>query len=209
MHPDHSGRNAVPQSKTPERPKGSDAVMDRLLFLVARDQPDLWDQLNKEFAHGDVSVVVDRRRGDRRREEHGDGDDRRNADRRARADVDLEVKARGFSVIRLESEDPMRPQGDPRATRTVQAYLQERFRHYTTVASWDAARNGQGFVIFNSMGHPAHRVLFERDFLEYYGTAIADRIPTMLDEWRLTDHLEASGPRLVVVSTYGARVAED
>ena len=180
--------------------------MDRLLFLVARDQPDLWDQLNKEFAREDVAVVVDRRRGERRRTEHTNGDDRRNAERRARAEVDQEVQSRGFSVIRLEPEDMVRREGNPRAVRTVQAYIQERFRHYTTVTSWDPAQNGQSFVIFNSLGHPAHRVLFEREFLDYYGSSMADRIPTMLDEWRLTDHMEVSGSRLVVVSSYGARL---
>jgi hypothetical protein len=182
--------------------------MDRLLFLVARDQPDLWDQLNKEFAREDVAVVVDRRRGERRRAEHAESDNRRNAERRSRADIDQEVLARGFSVIRLEPDQPRRREGNPRAVRSVQAYIQERFRHYTTVTSWDPARNGQSFVVFNSLGHPAHRVLFEKDFLDYYGTAMADRIPTMLDEWRLTDHMEVSGSRLVVVSSYGARLID-
>lgn len=179
--------------------------MDRLLFLVARDQPDLWDQLNKEFGREDVSVLVDRRRGERRRAEHDNADNRRAADRRSRADVDEEVHARGFSVIRLERAEMLRRQGNPRAVRTVEAYLQERFRHFTTVTAWDATRNGQSFVVFSSLGHPAHRVLFEREFLEHYGTAMADRIPTVLDEWRLTDHMESSGSGLVVVSTYGAR----
>lgn len=183
--------------------------MDRLLFLVARDQPDLWDQLNKEFSRDDVAVVVDRRRGERRRAEHSEVDDRRNADRRSRADVDQEVQARGFSVIRLEPGELARREGDPRAVRTVQAYIQEQFRHYTTVTSWDPARNGQSFVIFNALGHAAHRVLFEKEFLDYYGTAMADRIPTMLDEWRLTDHLDVSGSRLVVVSSYGVHLTTD
>jgi hypothetical protein len=180
--------------------------MDRLLFLVARDQPDLWDQLNKEFSREDVAVVVDRRRGERRRAEPANGDNRRHTDRRARAEIDKEVQSRGFSVIRLEPDELVRREGDPRAVRTVQAYVQERFRHYTTVTSWDPALNGQSFVIFNALGRPAHRVLFEREFLDYYGTAMADRIPTMLDEWRLSDHMEASGSRLVVVSSYGVRL---
>ena len=180
--------------------------MDRLLFLVARDQPDLWDQLNKEFSREDVSVVVDRRRGERRRAEATGGDERRQSDRRARADIDEEVQARGFYVIRLEPDEFPRREGDPRAVRTVQAYVQERFRHYTTVTSWDPAGNGQSFVIFNALGRPAHRVLFEREFLDYYGAAMSDRIPTLLDEWRLSDHLEISGSRLVVVSSYGVRL---
>ena len=179
--------------------------MDRLLFLVARDQPDLWDQLNKEFAREDVSVLVDRRRGERRRAQHVKAENRRNADRRSRADVDQEVQARGFSVIRIEQAELMRRGGNPRAVRAVQGYLQERFRHFTTVTSWDPARSGQSFVVFNSLGHPAYRVLFERGFLDYYGTAMADRIPTVLDEWRLTDHMKTSGSGLVVVSSYGAR----
>jgi hypothetical protein len=183
--------------------------MDRLLFLVARDQPDLWDQLNKEFSREDVAVVVDRRRGERRRGEQAASDNRRGSDRRSHEEIDREVESRGFSVIRLDAEELARREGNPRAVRTVQAYIQERFRHFTTVTSWDRTLNGQSFVIFNVLGRPAHRVLFEREFLDYYGTAMADRIPSMLDEWRLSDHLEISGSRRVVVSSYGVRLADE
>ena len=57
-------------------------------------------------------------------------------------------------------------------------------------------------------GHPeeAHRVLFDKEFLDHYGKSMADRIPSLLDEWRLTDHLEVSHTRLVVVSSYGVRL---
>jgi len=181
--------------------------MDRLLFLVARDQPDLWDQLSKEFSSKDVAVVVDRRRGDRRRAAQSSDANRRQSDRRSRDEVDREVRSRGFSVIRLDPNDLARREGDPRAVRSVQGYIQERFRHFTTVASWDAARNGQAFVIFNGAGRPAHRVVFEKEFLDYYGTAMADRIPSLLDEWKLPSYLETVGPQLVVVSSYGVRDA--
>ena len=177
--------------------------MDRLLFLVARDQPDLWDQLNKEFSGRDVAVVVDRRRGERRRAEASSADNRRQTERRESAEVDREVRSRGFSVIRLDGA--AHREGNPRAVRTVQAYIQERFRHFTTVTSWDARREGQTFVIFNGAGRPAHRVLFDREFLDYYGSSMADRIASVLDEWKLTSYLEGVGSQLVVVSSYGVR----
>jgi hypothetical protein len=179
--------------------------MNRLLFLVARDQPDLWDQLNKEFSGQDVSVVVDRRRAERRRAAAADNPERRRSDRRSRTEVDREVRVRGFSVIPL---DPGTRTGNPTAIRTVQAYIQERFRHCTTVASWDTRREGQSFTVFNSTGRPAHRVLFERDFLDYYGAHMPDRIPSLLDEWKLPSHLETVGSQLVVVSSYGVRMAD-
>lgn len=179
--------------------------MDRLLFLVARDQPDLWDQLSKEFSGRDVAVVVDRRRGERRRQEGDAGAERRHSDRRSREDIDREVRSRGFSVIRLEPDELDRREGNPRAVRTVQAYIQERFRHFTTVTSWDRRRDGQSFVIFNAAGRPVHRVLFAREFLDYYGNTTPDRIPSLLDEWKLPNHLEATGSQLAVVSTYGVR----
>lgn len=183
--------------------------MERLLFLVARDQPDLWDQLSKEFSSKDVSVVVDRRRAERRRSPQGEADERRQTDRRAQPDVDREVRARGFSVISLEpglarGERSPSP-GNPTAIRTVQAYIQERFRYYTTVASWDYRRQGQAFVIFNQAGRPSHRVLFEKEFLDYYGSSMPDRIPSLLDEWKLPSHLETMGSHLVIVSSYGVR----
>lgn len=183
--------------------------MDRLLFLVARDQPDLWDQLSKEFSARDVAVVVDRRRGERRQGEPASDDKRRQSDRRARAEVDREVRSRGFSVIRLDPNDVARREGDPRAVRTVQGYIQERFRHFTTVTAWDPDREGQSFVIFNSAGRPVHRVLFDREFLDYYGAAMADRIPSLLDEWKVPSYVESVGSRLVVVSSYGVRGATD
>jgi hypothetical protein len=180
--------------------------MDRLLFLVARDQPDLWDQLNKEFSGRDVAVVVDRRRGERRRNEAESADNRRQSERRERAEVDREVRSRGFSVIRLDGA--RQREGNPRAVRTVQAYVQERFRHFTTVTSWDARREAQTFIIFNGAGRAAHRVLFDREFLDYYGATMADRIPSVLDEWRLTSYLESVGSQLVVVSSFGLRTAD-
>jgi hypothetical protein len=180
--------------------------MDRLLFLVARDQPDLWDQLNKEFSGRDVAVVVDRRRGERRRAEGSSADNRRQSERRESAEVDREVRSRGFSVIRLDGA--AQREGNPRAVRTVQSYIQEQFRHFTTVTSWDARREGQTFVIFNGAGRPAHRVLFDREFLDYYGSSMADRIPSVLDEWKLMSYLESVGSQLVVVSSYGVRGAE-
>ena len=178
--------------------------MDRLLFLVARDQTDLWDQLSKEFSGRDVSVVVDRRRGERRRDAQSEASERRRTERRSKPDVDHEVRSRGFSVIHLgEAIRGNLAPGNPTAIRTVQAYIQERFRHCTTVASWDQARRGQSLVIFNRAGRPVHRVLFEKEFLDYYGSTMPDRISSLLDEWKLPNYIETAGAQLVIVSSYG------
>ena len=182
--------------------------MDRLLFLVARDQTDLWDQLSKEFSGRDVSVVVDRRRGERRRDGQPEASERRRTDRRSKPDVDYEVRSRGFSVIHLgETVRGNLAPANPTAIRTALAYIQERFRHCTTVASWDPRRLGQSFVIFNRAGRPVHRVLFEKEFLDYYGDTMPDRIPSLLDEWKLPNYIETAGAQLIIVSSYGVHEA--
>ena len=185
--------------------------MDRLLFLVAKDQPDLWDQFSKEFSGKDVSVVVDRRSTERRHRAEACRIDRRHRERRGRAEVDREVRSRGFSVISVEpgkGQEPVRGQGNPNAIREVLGYIRERFRHYTTVSSWDIRREGQSLVIFNSTGRAAHRLLFQKEFLDYYGAQMPDQIPRLLDEWKLPGHLETSGSQLITVSTYGISVDE-
>ena len=191
---------------TSGRAKG-ERRMDRLLFLVARDQPDLWDQLNKEFSSNDVAVVVDRRIRERRRGEQSNEEERRQLDRRSREEIDREVRSRGFSVIRLEPGEAGRQQGHPSGVRAVQGYVQERFRHLTTVTSWDPHHDAQSFVIFNRAGRAVHRVCFDREFLSYYGTSSPDRIASILDEWKLPSHLESVGSELVIVSVYGVHGA--
>ncbi len=72
----------------------------RCLFIVARDQPDLWHHLRQDFAEDEeVQVVLDRRRSERRRHRQPLEPDRRQVDRRRRATIDTDLHYRSFVII--------------------------------------------------------------------------------------------------------------
>ena len=74
-----------------------------LMFVVARDAVDLWDQLSREFAGGDVRVLLDRRRdGYAAAAVYG------RADRRCRPDVDEELRRRGFAAVSADTPSSRR-----------------------------------------------------------------------------------------------------
>jgi hypothetical protein len=72
------------------------------ILVVAKNQRSLFEYLRLDFAEDpDVQVVMDRRRGDRRRERQPWTDERRQAERRTRA-VDEKLSSIGFAIIRSE-----------------------------------------------------------------------------------------------------------
>lgn len=75
--------------------------MDRLIFIVRADRVDLYEALRTAFAREhEVEVVLERRSGLNRRQEHPHLGDRRGVDRRARPAVDAEIRERGWSLVR-------------------------------------------------------------------------------------------------------------
>ena len=71
----------------------------RCLFIVARDQPDLWHNLRRDFAGDEeVQVVLDRRRGEQQQHRQRHEPDRRQGGRR-RATIDTDLRYRSFVVI--------------------------------------------------------------------------------------------------------------
>lgn len=71
----------------------------RCLFIVARNQPDLWQHLKRDFADEDqIQVIVDRRRGERRQRREPHGPERRRSDRR-RATIDRDLRYRSFVIV--------------------------------------------------------------------------------------------------------------
>ncbi len=69
-------------------------------LVVARDRPDLWAYWKKWFARvEDVRVILDRRRGERRRPVQGHEPERRRADRRTHQGMDDELRSTGFSIV--------------------------------------------------------------------------------------------------------------
>lgn len=80
--------------------------MGRTVFIVSRHHPDLYAYLRERFAsdHG-VEVVLDRRTAQRRRSEQPNEIDRRQADRRRRPEVELELKTRSHAIITIPECD--------------------------------------------------------------------------------------------------------
>ena len=71
----------------------------RCLFIVARDQTDLWHHLRQDFAEDEeVQVVLDRRRGERRRHGQPHEPERRQGGRR-RANIDTDLRYRSFVIV--------------------------------------------------------------------------------------------------------------
>lgn len=62
--------------------------MDRLLFIVAQDRPDLYKYLTWHFSsEKDVQVILNQRRNERRQRVEGQHPEQRRADRRRQAAV--------------------------------------------------------------------------------------------------------------------------
>jgi hypothetical protein len=85
---------------------------DHHLFIIARDQPGLWEYLRREFSsEANVDVILDRRLGrDRRsaaerrvslRVMDETLDDRRSGERRIRAFVDTQLRSVGYVMLRV------------------------------------------------------------------------------------------------------------
>src|SRR5204862_6878605 len=74
------------------------------LFIVSRDQLDLYRYLSREFSsEADVRVILDRRYGERRgsAELRAARAERRRAERRARNEVRTQITTLGYALVRL------------------------------------------------------------------------------------------------------------
>jgi hypothetical protein len=86
-----------------------DKPMARHLFLVSRHEARLYEYLLERFRDdGNVEVILDRRRGERRRRAPAPGQnhDRRRSDRRTRREIDLELQVRSHVILTLPEEAP-------------------------------------------------------------------------------------------------------
>jgi hypothetical protein len=75
------------------------------LFIVSRQQPELYSYLSQEFSEEpDVRVILDRRQGERRREPDRRGaalGDRRQSDRRGNEEAGGQLSTLGYAFVRL------------------------------------------------------------------------------------------------------------
>jgi len=67
-----------------------------MLFIVARDQPALYEALRREFANeAEIEVVLDRRHGESDQSPRGSHEERR-----VRADVQSQLRSLGWAFVR-------------------------------------------------------------------------------------------------------------
>jgi tetratricopeptide (TPR) repeat protein len=70
------------------------------LFVVARYNASLCEYLKQEFAGEPVTVILDRRQGERRQRDEGpNAEERRRSDRRWHSEADEALRTRGFVVV--------------------------------------------------------------------------------------------------------------
>ena len=69
------------------------------LFIVARSKHELYEDLQREFDGRPVTIILDRREGERRRHTQPDEPERRVRDRRRQAAIDAAMQVRGFAVV--------------------------------------------------------------------------------------------------------------
>ena len=69
------------------------------LFIVARSKRALYDDLQRELGGRPVTIILDRREGERRQRAQPEAPERRMHDRRRQAAIDAALRARGFAVV--------------------------------------------------------------------------------------------------------------
>jgi predicted ATPase/class 3 adenylate cyclase len=79
------------------------------LIIVARDNVQLYESLKQEFSGEPVTVILDRRRGERRETDLPHTEEHREYDRRVRAAVDQALQTRGVVVIAEPGPGPEAP----------------------------------------------------------------------------------------------------
>ena len=99
------------------------------LIIVARDNPELYESLQREYAgHADVEVLLDRRRGDRRRKNAAPWMERRRRERRSYQEV-AAIGTQGWVRVRagvaqtLPDEHPPITRSGPPVPRQVSGNL--------------------------------------------------------------------------------------
>ncbi|MBP1779625.1 MAG: hypothetical protein H6Q86_5636 [candidate division NC10 bacterium] len=70
-------------------------------IIIARDQQELWQELTREFKHiPEIQVLLDRRRGERRRSALPVAQDRRGEQRRSLPHLEDDLHARQYVLVR-------------------------------------------------------------------------------------------------------------
>jgi hypothetical protein len=89
---------------TPRGHIAENRLVPRHLFIVSRQQPDLFSYLSREFsAEPEVTVILDRRQGERRARPAPEPAraNRRQAERRLKAEMVAQLATLGYAFVRL------------------------------------------------------------------------------------------------------------
>lgn len=79
-------------------------TMETVLFIVARHRHDLYASLARTFEADDTArVILDRRVGERRQRHEPPVVEHRQGERRARPEVDAQLRSRGWAPISMSS----------------------------------------------------------------------------------------------------------
>jgi len=82
----------------------------RLLFIVGSKRPEFYESLRRTFRGDDtVQIVLDRRRGERRKPRRAGrrpvAREQRGADRREQLEIQRQLRSRGYAVVGVPSLD--------------------------------------------------------------------------------------------------------
>jgi hypothetical protein len=86
------------------------ATIRRLLFIVGSKRPDFYESLRRTFRGDDtVQIVLDRRRGERRKTRRPGrrpaGREQREAERREQLEIQRQLRSRGYAVVGVPASD--------------------------------------------------------------------------------------------------------
>jgi hypothetical protein len=91
-------------------PLTKSASRQDLLFIVSRDAVDHYVHLKGAFADTKrVTIILDRRRGERRKTSSARAAGRHQADRRSRPLIDDRVRRQGWAIVWIPSNAPKKP----------------------------------------------------------------------------------------------------
>jgi hypothetical protein len=81
------------------------------LFIVGSKRPDFYESLRRTFRGDDtVQIVLDRRRGERRKTRRPGrrpaGREQREAERREQLEIQRQLRSRGYAVVGVPASDP-------------------------------------------------------------------------------------------------------
>jgi hypothetical protein len=84
--------------------------MERHVFVVSRDNFELYAYLKEQFApDSEVEIILDRRRGERRIGMSRAAENRRRGERRARPDLDLRLRLESHVFFTLPAANDSEP----------------------------------------------------------------------------------------------------